>query len=477
MRSRPSPKPTPPLLRGLPLVGSLPAFWKDPVAVCRRGYETLGPVFTVDLGIQKAAVLIGPEHQGFFFQQTDRCLSMREAYRFVGPLFQEDIMFLADEKEHQEQRAIFFPAFQGKRLHGYVRAMVREVEAWADTLGDEGELEVVEAFRELTMYVAARALLGDGFRERLGPRFGVLFKDLIAGVEYVLPPNLPLPRFRRRDRAKAGLHELMRGILAERRAHPERYDDFCQTLVEARYSDGRPLADKLISNLILGLTWSGYETTSGSMGWVLVLLLQHPEILARVRAEQEAVLGEGGGLSLESLGRMRCLESVLRESERLRPVVSVLIRNVTEETEIAGYRIPKGWRLLVCPSVAHRLPEVFRDPERFDPDRFAPERAEKLPPFSLIGFGGAHHRCVGINFASAEMSVIALTLLRRYDLELLTPAPETQTEPGTLRGPKPPCVVRYRRRTEERSRSERPAVAVPGSAEDEPAGGGRCPFH
>lgn len=438
--------PIPPTLRGLPLVGSLPGFWKDPVAVCRRGYEALGPVFTLDLGFKKAAVLIGPEPQRFFFQETDRALSMKEAYRFLGPLFQDDLMFLADEKEHQEQRAIFFPAFQGRKLHGYVRAMEREVTGWVDDLGEEGELEIVGTFRDLALRVAARALLGDEFRQRIGPRFARQFQDLIAGVEYVLPPNLPLLRYRRRDQAKAGLHEMMREVLAERRAHPERYDDFCQTLVEARYSDGRPLSDQLITNLVLGLVWSGFETSSGSVAWLLVLLLQHPDVLARVLDEQARLLAPEEGLGIESLGRLKYLERVLREAERLRSVIPVLIRHAVTEAEFGGYRIPRGWLLFVCPDVAHRIPELFPDPERFDPDRFLPERASELPPFSLIGFGGAHHRCVGVNFAKTEMSVIALTLLRRHELELLTPDPRPSSRPGTVRGPEPPCRVRYRRR-------------------------------
>ena len=54
-----------------------------------------------------------------------------------------------------------------------------------------------------------------------------------------------------------------------------------QELLGATYSDGRPLADELIINMILALTWAGHETTAAQVSWVLVQLLQDPAYLRR----------------------------------------------------------------------------------------------------------------------------------------------------------------------------------------------------
>lgn len=459
---------TPPQVKGLPLLGNTIAFWRNPVDFFRQGYETHGPVFSFRIASKPAVALIGPEHQQFFFQATDDVFSMQEAYRFVGVLFGESMMFLADDKEHQEQRAVYHPAFQGRRLHGYVAAMVREVEEWLDTLGNRGEIELTATFRQLAANVASRALMGDHFRRQLGPQFGQLFKQLMEGIDYVLPQNLPLPRFRRRERAKVGLHAIMGRIIAERRASREEHDDFLQTLVDARYSDGRPFPDELIANLIMGLIWSGYETTSGTLGWSLLLVLQHPEVLARLRDEQESVLDPDQPLDMETISRMRVLEMTVRETERFCPVVPLVVRYPVRDYEVGGYHVPRGWVTFLCPPVAHRLPEVFPNPHVYDPERFA---RDKYPPFSLIGFGGAHHRCLGYNFANYEVKIVLASLLRRYDVTLLTADPKPLTRPGTVRGPEPPCFVRYQRRAPVVRKVAAHAAAA------EAATAGRCPFH
>ena len=76
-------KPTPPELPSKPLVGHALDFRNDRPALFRRGYETLGPAFTIKLGPRPAAVLFGPEYHDIFFTQTDKALSMHKTYAFL----------------------------------------------------------------------------------------------------------------------------------------------------------------------------------------------------------------------------------------------------------------------------------------------------------------------------------------------------------------------------------------------------------
>jgi sterol 14-demethylase len=93
------------------------------------------------------------------------------------------------------------------------------------------------------------------------------------------------------------------------------------------------------------------------------------------------------------------------------------------------------------------MPELFRDPERFDPDRYAPGREEDATPFAWIPFGGGHHRCSGSAFALMQLKAIAVSLLRRWTFELTHP-PESYDHDYTkmVVQPRQPCRVRYRRR-------------------------------
>jgi sterol 14-demethylase len=338
------------------------------------------------------------------------------------------------------------PAFSGRKMGGYVQVMAQETCNWLDTLGEQGEFKLVDAFEQLTMYVAASAFMGTDFRRRMGQEFWSLYRDLAGGIEFVLPANLPLPKFRRRDRAKARLTTLIRQVIADRRANPEEHADFLQVFIDSHYSDGRPAPEEVIESLVLGMVFAGHETTAGHASWGLVQLLQHPDYLERVVGEVDGVLGSSGEVTLERIRQMEQLDRALRETERTRPVASMLMRYTREPYDLGGYHVPAGWLTFISPAISHRLPSLFKDPDLYDPDRFGSGREEdRQDIYSLAGFGGGLHKCLGMNFAYNEMKVIFSLLLRHYKLELLDPDPKPDRSKGTGR-PDRACRIRYTRR-------------------------------
>ena len=460
--------PSPPALPGPPLVGHAVPFLKDPLALLRRGREAHGNIFSLRLGTKRAVVLLGPEYSRFFFEQTDKLLSIREAYPFFKRMFHERAYFFADPAEYKEQQSIILPCFQGKKMASYVGVMARETAAFMDALGPSGEFNLTTTLGPLVMNVAAAAFLGDDFRHRLGDEFFDVFRDFSAGMEVVLPLGLPLPHLVRSKRAKARMHVLLFDLIAQRRRHPREPEDFLQNLVGAKYSDGTPVPDILLVNLIMVLVWAGHETTAGHVSWALADLLGNPGWLAQVRAQQDEVLAGDEELSPEKLRRLERMDWALKETERLNPVAYILMRKATADLELGGFRIAKDTMVFVVPTLSHRLPDVWQAPDSYDPMRFAPDRAEDKRPYSLIGFGGGVHRCAGVNFAYQEMKVILTLLLERYELELLDRDP--QPVKGTqTKWPQSPCRVRYRLRARPARRPGPAATTSP------PASG--CPFH
>lgn len=437
---------TPPALPGLPLLGHLLAYRRDHLDIFWRSYKALGPIFSIRLGPQRAVVLIGPDHNRFFFTQVDKILSMPEVYKFVIPMFGKVLNASEDVEVRKKQLALLHSAFQGKKMECHVEMMVRETVAWLDTLGDSGIFELNEAFSALAINVAARAFIGSEIRQRMG-EFLPLYEDLARGMDFVLPPNLPLPRFRRRDRARQKLNELIRPVIAERQAHPQRYDDLLQTIIDERGLESGLVADETVVGFALMTVFTGYLTTAAQTCWSLIQLLQHPDYLALVREEQEAVLyGDPAKISVESLGRLERLEWALKESQRMHPVMSHYARYNTQAYKLGGYHIPQGWLTMVCPAITHRLPDIFLRPNVYDPHRFAPERAEdRKCAYSLIGFSAGLYRCPGASFGLNEMKCILSLLLQRYTLELMEPDPGRDYQMGVMR-PKPPCPVKYTRR-------------------------------
>ncbi len=181
--------------------------------------------------------------------------------------------------------------------------------------------------------------------------------------------------------------------------------------------------------------------TAGHVTWAIVLLLLHREWLAPVLEEQRRVAG--GKLTLDAVRRMSVLEQTLMEAERLQPAVAVIMRRVLREFEFDGFTARPGDLAMVSPAAAHRLPTVFRDPERYDPGRFAPPREEhKKAPHALIAFSGGGHRCVGFSFAYLEMKIIVSVLLRSFELRLGRGSWEPDYA-SPVTGPVRPAKIRY----------------------------------
>ncbi len=437
-----------PMLDGAaPLVGHLLQFFKDPVAVLKRGYQTKGRLFSFSIMGRRMNVMLGPEHNKFFFEETDKLLSIRESMPFFLKMFSPDFYSFADMEEYLKQRAIIMPRFKAASMKQYVGIMAEESISLVERLGDEGEFDLIQTLGPVVMDIAAHSFMGREFHEKLGHEFFELFRDFSGGMEFVLPLWWPTPKMLRSQRAKKKLHTILQSWIEKRRAAPLDPPDFFQGMIETTYPDGKPVADEIIRHLILLLVWAGHETTTGQVSWALADLLQSPDHLAVIRAELATVLGGGDGadMSWEQAVAMQKMDLSLRETERLHPVAFIISRKANEDIEREGYRIKKGEFVLLAPSVSQRMTETFVEPDRFNPERFNAENPDaQIESNSLIGFGGGMHRCAGVNFARMEMKVLVAVLLQNYDMELLD-----EVKPIAGAGtywPAQPCRVRYTKR-------------------------------
>ena len=92
------------------------------------------------------------------------------------------------------------------------------------------------------------------------------------------------------------------------------------------------------------------------------------------------------------------------ESLRVRTVIDVAGRRVrASSADLGDWQIPRDRTVLVRISDLHENPEVFPHPERFDPHRF---RGAKAVAPTWLAFGGGARRCIGADFAVAEMDVV-----------------------------------------------------------------------
>ncbi len=436
-----------PVLSGRrPLFGHLWEFQQDPVAMLARGASERGELFQFRLGPRDFVLFSGPEAHDAYFKAPQDQLDAKSVYKFTVPIFGRGVAYDVSPELMTEQLGFLFPALRESSMRRFVDIMSEEINQFADNLGESGELDLPVAMNQLTINIASRCFLGEEVRNEVDTGFAEAYHDLQNGINTLgfFLPRLPTRGHRSRDRARRKVVETFSRIMRERRRLGVEPEDLMQVLMAARYKDGRTLSDDEITGILLTTLFAGQHTSAVLAAWTGLELFRDGAYLARVR-EESARLYENT-LTFAGLKQQLVLENAVRECERLHPPLILLIRKVLRSMHYGDYRVPAGTLAMVSPAVAHRLPHIFSDPDRFYPDRFAPPANEgKEYQHALIGFGGGKHRCMGKNFAIMQIKAIWALLVDRFDFQIdgELPAPNYGS---WVTGPKEPCRVRYQRR-------------------------------
>lgn len=122
----------------------------------------------------------------------------------------------------------------------------------------------------------------------------------------------------------------------------------------------------------------------------------------------------------DDLANLKYLKLVIKETMRLHPAAPLLIpREAMETSEILGYDIPKGTKVLVNAWAIGRDPTHWEDPDEFKPERFETCMVDfKGTNFEYIPFGAGRRICPGMTFAEANMEIVLAALLYHFDWEL-----------------------------------------------------------
>jgi cytochrome P450 len=199
-------------------------------------------------------------------------------------------------------------------------------------------------------------------------------------------------------------------------------DDIVGACIEARDPEtgARFTREELIDQIGVFFL-AGHETTASALTWAFFILSQQPDIVARMRAEIEAVAGDGP-VTLEQTKRLSLVRNVFRETLRLYPPISFIPRVALKDTRIGERSIRKGTMVMISPWTIHRNTTLWRDADRFDPDRFLPEREREVPAGAYVPFGFGPRICVGAAFSTIESTLILARFVRRFDFETISAA-------------------------------------------------------
>ena len=325
--------------------GHLEEFRTDPIGLMHRIREECGDVGWFQLADKHVVFLSGAEANEFFFRSADEDLDQAEAYPFMTPIFGKGVVFDASPERRKEM--LHNSALRGEQMKGHAATIEGEVKKIIADWGDEGEIELLDFFSELTIYTSTACLIGLKFRDQLDGRFAHYYHELERGTDPLcyVDPYLPIESFRRRDEARVKLVALVQEIMNGRLANPpkDKSDrDMLDVLVSIKDEEGNPRfsADE-VTGMFISLMFAGHHTSSGTSSWTLIELLRHPDVYAEVLAELEELYADGQEVSFHALRQIPKLDNVVKETLRLHPPLIILMRVAKGEFEVAGLPDPR----------------------------------------------------------------------------------------------------------------------------------------
>jgi cytochrome P450 family 135 len=380
-----------------------------PVAFLDEAARRWGDMFTLRIANEGTWVFLShPDAVKQVFTGDPRLLHAGEANVVLLPVLGSHSVLLLDEDAHMAQRKLMLPPFHGERMRGYEETMAdvaaREIERWPTGQA----VPAWPAMQAITLEVIMRTVFGvrDVARlERLGEALrgslGFASEPLRMAILAAFGPRRVAEMSWVRDRLQP-TDDLIYEEIRARRDAPDLAErtDVLSLLLQARHEDGSEMSDRELRDELMTLLVAGHETSATALAWALDALTHHPAVLSRLRDELDS-------------GDDTYLDAVVKEVLRLRPVIALVLRRLTEPMEIGGRELPAGVNVAPCIYLLHRRADVYDEPRAFRPERFLDK-----PPgtYTWIPFGGGVRRCLGASFAQFEMKVVLRELVSRLDI-------------------------------------------------------------
>ncbi|MGC1904779.1 MAG: cytochrome P450 [Candidatus Acidiferrum sp.] len=320
------------------------------------------------------------------------------------------------------QRRLAQPAFHRARIATYADTMVRYASRLAAEWSNGDERDIHAEMMRLTLAIVAKTLFDadvDHEAKRVGHALEAIMHFNSDFRKLILTPTwLPTPRKIRATFATAKLNRIIYRFIEERRQSANDNGDLLSMLLAARDDDGSRMTDRQLRDEAITIFLAGHETTANALSWTWMLLAQNPTVEAKLHAELDSVL-RGHAPSLDDVPNLPYTGHVITESMRLFPPAWGMARIAIEDTEIAGYPIPKGCGVSLAQWVVHRDPRWFDAPMEFRPERWEGDLLKRLPRFAYFPFGGGPRQCIGNNFAVMEAVLLLATIAQKFRIQLV----------------------------------------------------------
>ncbi len=376
-----------------PLIGHLPALYRDQPGLLARSRATLGPLFWVTLGRRTWFLVCGGAP----------ALDVLQSRAFSSLHFQKGASLVVgrsvlaqDGEIHKRMRGAMHRPFlpRGLAASSMARLMSSALVALVERWSSRGSARVLSDVQEVAIAIIFRSL---GIHDADLSAWRIQYRELLLS-NLGIDVDIPGSPVRRAVRARAWIDAELRKLVTRVRETPHD-ESLLGSLAQGTDEEGHGLADdELIDNLRL-LILAGHETISATMAWIVITLAARRDLWDTLREEVTAAAEVP--TTIEEARRFPFAEALFRETIRMHPPFGVITRVTKEEVVLHERKVPARTTVAVDLWSIGRDPTIFDRPDELRPSRWL-GRSVAPSPIEIAQFGAGGHFCLGYHLAWLE---------------------------------------------------------------------------
>ncbi|KAJ8481095.1 hypothetical protein ONZ45_g2625 [Pleurotus djamor] len=367
-------------------------------------------------------------------------------------------------KEHVDYRRVLNTLFTRKALGIYVGiqdSITRKHFAqWFEKAKETNPLPIMWIARHLNMDTSLRVFCGNHIPEEATIEISEKYWSITQALELVnFPFALPGTKIYKAIQARIIAMRWLElaahnsKLAMARGAEPEcLLDHWVSTMADPSYKGRTDFSDHEMAMVVFSFLFASQDAMSSGLIYGFQHLADHPEILAKIRAEQEQVRqGDyASPLTLDQLDQMPYLQAFVKESLRVKPPVTMVPYKTLKPFPISeDYVVPSG--SMVIPAFYPSLhdPAVFPEPDNLNPDRWLdPNGLANSNPKNYLVWGSGPHRCIGVEYATMNIALVLAVACMSFDFEHVLTDKSNEVEIIATLFPKDGCLLKITPRSQ-----------------------------
>ncbi|XP_072981133.1 cytochrome P450 85A1-like isoform X1 [Typha angustifolia] len=274
-------------------------------------------------------------------------------------------------------------------------------------------IDIQEKMKEMWLFSILKQIVDIDSSPLAGTLKSEIMKLVLGSLS--LPINFPGTSYYQGIQARRKIVNILKKIIYDRRTSQRSNGDMLDALLRKDDNAHAKLTDEQIIDLIITLVYSGFETVSITSMMSVKYLHDHPSFLKELRNEHMGIRKKKlpeDAIDWEDYKSMNFTRAVILETLRLATVVNGLLRKTTQDMEMNGFVIPKGWKIYVYTREINYDAFMHPEPLNFNPCRWMEKNLESHQYF--MAFGGGGRLCPGKELGTVQIAVFLHYFVTRY---------------------------------------------------------------